>query len=105
MKNMPKPELPAGAPGTDNKPMNGGSTGMKASGEKGMKTIWIKKDSMIFPVPVETGMDDDLKTEIIKGLKPGEEIVLDLSQETAASAKKAPARNPFMPGPPSGTRR
>jgi HlyD family secretion protein len=104
MKNMPKPEMPAGATGTDKMPPEGGFPGM-TSAEKGMKTIWIKKDSMIIPVPVETGLDDDLKTEIIKGLKVGDEIVLDMSQETLASAKKAPARNPFMPGPPSGTRR
>jgi HlyD family secretion protein len=105
MKNMPKPALPSGAPGADNMPPSGGFPGMTPSTEKGIKTIWIRKDSMIIPVPVEIGLDDDLKTEILKGLKVGDEIVLDMSQETAASAKKAPARNPFMPGPPSGTRR
>jgi HlyD family secretion protein len=105
MKSRPKPALPSGAPEMDKMPPSGGFPGMTPSAEKGMKTIWIRKDSMIIPVPVEIGLDDDLKTEILKGLKVGDEIVLDMTQETAASAKKAPARNPFMPGPPSGNRR
>jgi HlyD family secretion protein len=105
MKNMPKPEMPAGAPDAGKMPKEGGFPGMTNQALKGMKTVWIKKDSMIIPVPVETGLDDDLKTEITKGLKAGDEVVVDMVQETPASAKKAPAKNPFMPGPPSGTRR
>jgi HlyD family secretion protein len=105
IKSRPKPEMPSGGPEMPEASGQGKTPGMMPSGEKGAKTIWIMKDSMIIPVPVETGLDDDLKTEIIKGLKEGDEIVLDLTQESVATAKKAAARNPFMPGPPQGSRR
>ncbi len=105
IKNRPRPEMPAGGPEMSKRAGQGNAPGMMPAGGKGAKTIWIMKDSMIIPVPVETGLDDDLKTEIIKGLKEGDEIVLDLTQETAATTKKAAARNPFMPGPPPGARR
>jgi hypothetical protein len=87
-----------------NTPPTGNYSGMKSAAENGIKTVWVMKDSMLIPVPVETGLDDDLKTEIIKGLKVGDEVVLDMTQETAATAKKTAARNPFMPGPPGARR-
>jgi HlyD family secretion protein len=70
----------------------------------GAKTVWVKKDSLIRPVPVEVGMDDDINTEIISGLKEGEEVITSMEQQTAATVKKA-ASNPFMPRPPGANRR
>jgi HlyD family secretion protein len=104
IKSRPRPEMAAGGPDMKNAPPMGEFQGTNPAVEKGMKTIWIMKDSMVIPVPVEIGLDDDLKVEITKGLKTGDEVVLDMTQETAASAKKQAARNPFMPGPPGARR-
>jgi HlyD family secretion protein len=105
MKNHAKSEMPVGGPERTGAAKPGNSPGMMPTPGNGSKTIWVMKDSMIIPVPVETGLDDDLKTEIVNGLKEGDEIVLDMSQESLATVKKAAARNPFMPGPPAGGRR
>jgi HlyD family secretion protein len=104
IKSRPRPDMTEGGTELKNAPPMAGFQGTKPAVEKGMKTIWIMKDSMIIPIPVETGLDDDLKVEIIKGLKTGDEVVLDMTQETLAGAKKQAARNPFMPGPPGARR-
>lgn len=64
-----------------------------------MKTVWIKRDSLLFPVPVETGLDDDMKIEIKSGLKPGDEVVTSMEEQKEKVVAKA-ASNPFMPRPP-----
>jgi HlyD family secretion protein len=71
----------------------------------GGKMVWVKKDSLIRPVPVEVGLDDDIYTEIISGLKEGEEVITSMEQQTAATVKKAATSNPFMPRPPGANRR
>jgi HlyD family secretion protein len=65
--------------------------------------VWVKKDSVIRPRPVKTGLDNDINVEILEGLNPGEEVVLSM-EETAKSNAEQSRRggNPFMPGPPGG---
>lgn len=104
MMSQGKPELPEGAkkgdmPGPKKMP------DFSQQNANGGKMVWVKKDSLIRPVPVEVGMDDDINTEIISGLKEGEEVITSMEQQTAATAKKAATGNPFMPRPPGANRR
>ncbi len=104
MMSQGKPELPEGAkkaamPGPGNMP------GFGQQNANGGKMVWVKKDSLIRPVPVETGLDDDINTEIISGLKEGDEVITSMERQTAATMKKAAASNPFMPRPPGANRR
>jgi HlyD family secretion protein len=104
MMSQGKPELPEGAKKGD-MPGPGKMPDFNQQNANGGKMVWVKKDSLIRPVPVEVGMDDDINTEIISGLKEGEEVITSMEQQTASTAKKAAASNPFMPRPPGANRR
>ena len=62
--------------------------------------VWVKKDSVIQPVQVQTGMDDDINVEIIAGINPGDEVILDMKENGKAKTTTSSGGNPFMPGPP-----
>ena len=104
MMSQGKPALPEGAKKGD-MPGPGKIPDFSQQNANGGKMVWVKKDSLIRPVPVEVGMDDDINTEIISGLKEGEEVITSMEQQTAATSAKAPASNPFMPRPPGANRR
>jgi HlyD family secretion protein len=104
MMSQPKSELPEGVKKRD-MPGPGNMPGMESGSNNTGKMVWVKKDSLIRPVPVETGLDDDINTEIISGLKEGEEVITSMEKQTAATTAKAAASNPFMPRPPGANRR
>jgi HlyD family secretion protein len=104
MMSQPKPEMPEGVK-KGNMPGQGNMPGMEAGSNNTGKMVWVKRDSTIRPVPVEIGLDDDINTEIISGLKEGEEVITSMEQQTAATIKKAAASNPFMPRPPGANRK
>jgi HlyD family secretion protein len=65
-----------------------------------LKTVWVKNGSMVHPVPVKIGIDNDINAQVIHGLKEGDEVIVAVitSGNGAASAKTS---SPFMPKPPS----
>ncbi len=65
----------------------------------------VKRDSVIHPVPVQIGLDDDIHTEILGGLKPGDEVILSMEQTASATVAKTAASNPFMPKPPGANKK
>lgn len=69
-------------------------------GSETQKMVWIKRDSMIFPAPVEVGLDNEVKTEILSGLKIGDEVVLSMEETTTTAMPSESGGNPFMPKPP-----
>jgi len=77
---------------------------MEAANAKDAKTVWVKRDSIIHPVTVEIGLDDDIHTEIISGLKEGDEVIVKMEQIQATTAKAATG-NPFMPRPPGAAKK
>lgn len=99
MMGQGKPGKPEGMPAPGKMP------DFSQQNANGGKMVWVKKDSLIRPVPVEIGLDDDINTEIISGLKEGEEVITSMEQQTAATVKKAAASNPFMPRPPGANRK
>lgn len=104
MMSQGKPEMPEGVK-MGGMPGPGKMPDFSQQNANGAKMVWVKKDSLIHPVPVEIGLDDDINTEIISGLKEGDEVITSMEQQTAATAKKAAASNPFMPRPPGANRR
>jgi len=85
------------------KPENGNMPEMPTMGSEtpdAGNVIWIKKDSVIQPVPVKTGMDDDINVEILAGINPGDEVILDMEETGKNSKTPTAGGNPFMPGPP-----
>lgn len=72
--------------------------------KKDNNTIWTKNGTMIVPHEVKIGENDGINYELVSGLKEGDEIVLSMTIEKAATATKA-ARSPFMPQRPGGPRR
>ncbi len=85
-----KPELPE---------VNGEMIPPPGSNQQGEKTVWVKRDSMLRPVVVKTGLDDDIKVEIISGLKIGDEVILSMKEEKNEAEEDSGSRS-FMPGPP-----
>lgn len=74
-------------------------TAMGAGNENGGNVIWVKKDSVIRPVQVEVGMNNDINVEIINGLNQGDEVILAM-EEISDKPVQGQTRNPLMPGPP-----
>jgi HlyD family secretion protein len=66
------------------------------------KTVWVKKENDIYPVPVIIGIDDDMNAQVIKGLKEGDEVVIAMNASTGAAAVPGSTQtsSPFMPRPP-----
>ncbi|MBN1821889.1 MAG: efflux RND transporter periplasmic adaptor subunit [Prolixibacteraceae bacterium] len=89
--------------GGPEKPGNGAMPEMPMMGSETQEernVIWIKRDSVIQPVPVKIGMNDDINVEIIAGLSEGDEVILEMEETGKSTAKPAAGSNPFMPGPP-----
>lgn len=98
LKAAGKPEKPAES-GTAFLVGNSGSFA-PAGLTEGSKVVWVKRDSIILPVPVKIGLDNDSKAEIVAGLKPGDEVVLSMEKGTEKAAGSQAGGNPFMPRPP-----
>ncbi len=104
MMSQGKPEKPEGM-NKAGMPAPGSMPNMNKANGSESKMVWVKKDSIIRPVPVEVGLDDDIHTEIISGLKEGEEVITSMEKQSSSTTKKVVASNPFMPRPPGATRR
>lgn len=64
--------------------------------------VWILEDNVFTAIPVTTGMNNGMLTEITSGLKIGQKVITDfnLSSNTEDEAQGG-NQNPFMPKPPS----
>ncbi len=72
-----------------------------AKSANGSKTVWVKNGSIIRPLPVKTGLDDDINVEITEGLKAGDEVIISMAEQDVKTEKAATSSgNPFMPRPP-----
>lgn len=64
------------------------------------KTVWVCRGNVLEPVSVETGVSDGENTEILSGLKAGDNVAVGIRAEISVKPEKAMERSPFMPGPP-----
>jgi HlyD family secretion protein len=69
-----------------------------------MAEVWIKQGNAIHPVKIETGIDNDIDVQVLKGLKEGDDVVVAMTSE-GGQISVAPNANatssPFMPKMPS----
>lgn len=63
--------------------------------------VWLYDGSHMHPQKVETGLDDGIHTEIISGLKAGDQVVLDVINPTGSEKSKKTVSSPFVPKRPS----
>lgn len=110
---MPEPELlmaymgDNAPPKREGRPEGNRPEGQRpemGEGEHERQMLWVKRDSVIMPVPVKLGMDDDINIEIIEGLNEGDEVILKMEEKVEVVEKKASSGNPFMPTPPQRRR-
>ena len=65
---------------------------------QGKKIVMVlDNNQQVHPLQVETGITDGMRTEIVKGLKEGDKVVV--SSMNNAEAKKRQSKNAKMPGP------
>ncbi len=62
--------------------------------------IWIKTTDGIHPQKIETGISDGIKTLVLSGLNPNDEVILSASFEKKGMQDKQAAQNPLMPKRP-----
>lgn len=63
--------------------------------------VWVKEGNDFKAIAVTTGVSNGALTEILSGIKPGQEIISGFSMEGGPEAEGGQQqRSPFMPGPP-----
>ena len=68
--------------------------------------VWKKEGTVFKAIAVTTGTTNGTFTEILSGLKPGDEVITEFSIGNSDEADDAEQgnSNPFMPGPPNRNR-
>lgn len=61
--------------------------------------VWVKDGNDIKAIAVSTGVTNGALTEIISGVKPGQEIISSFTMEGGPEEDEQKPRSPFMPGP------
>lgn len=62
--------------------------------------VWVKEGEDFKAIPVTTGVTNGSLTEIVSGVKPGQEIICGFTMEGGPEAGNGQQpRSPFMPGP------
>ena len=69
--------------------------------------VWTLKDKTFTAIPVEIGLSDGIRTEIISGLAEGDEIVTDMNfiEKTMPQMGASQERSPFMPQHPGSKKK
>ncbi len=59
------------------------------------KMVWVKDDKGgIRPNPIKTGIDNGTNVEVLSGLKEGDEVIISMTGDGSAAAKKNQSRAP-----------
>lgn len=72
---------------------------------KGTNKVWVREGNTFTAHPVEIGISNGTRTEIISGIKEGTSVVTEIKSaengesEEEAEAKAETERSPFAPGP------
>jgi HlyD family secretion protein len=71
------------------------------------KEVWIKSGDSIHPAFITTGMTDEINTEVINGLKKGDEVIVGITKSITAKAETSNgiSSSPFMPKRPGSTKK
>ncbi len=64
------------------------------------RLVWVVKDNKLVPVAVTIGETNGIKTEIVSGLKDGDVVAEDYTEQAVADTDQSDAQSPFAPQPP-----
>jgi HlyD family secretion protein len=72
-----------------------------------LKVVWVKTGGTMQPVHVTTGVTDEINTEIIQGLKVGDEVVTEIKTiaSKVSSGSDDKSSSPFMPKRPDDNKK
>jgi HlyD family secretion protein len=65
-------------------------------------TVYVQDGALLRPVPVTTGINDGMQTELLSGLEEGQEVVVDMSRPQVTLPQGGPPGMGGMGGPPGG---
>lgn len=92
----------SGETSSDGPKMGPPSEKKQPTSDKHQKTLWVKDSKGIHPVQVTVGNNDGINTEIISGLKLGDEVAISIAYQVKGmvAQKEGSSESPFMPKPP-----
>jgi HlyD family secretion protein len=72
-----------------------------------LKVVWVKTGGTMQPVHVTTGVTDEINTEIIQGLKVGDEVVTEIKTiaSKVSNSSDDKSSSPFMPKRPDDNKK
>lgn len=68
----------------------------------GKNKVWVVEGNTVKAIPVNIGMTDGTHTQILKGVKEGQQIISELkvtTEDTAEESTSTQESSPFQPGP------
>lgn len=79
----------------------------KSNEGDGKKEVWVKSEDSIHPEFITVGLTDEVNTEVLSGLKAGDEVIIGMIKSSAAKAETANgiSSSPFMPKRPGSTKK
>ena len=76
------------------------------NGDINRNVVWVKSGNEIHPVHIETGINNEINVQVLKGLKEGDEVVTAIDAPALTGSNQSNlARSPFMPRRPSENRK
>ena len=66
--------------------------------KKKFTSLWVEKNGLIIPRRVKLGLSDGVYYEVVRGLKPGEKVII--GKQKVKKSKSNSSRSPFMPKRP-----
>lgn len=74
--------------------------GETVSDVKAANKVWTRQGNVFKAIAVTPGLTNGTMTEIVSGLKPGQEVITEFVMDDSA-AQGNQSNNPFMPSPPN----
>ena len=69
------------------------------------KMVWIKRDNICEPIPIEMGLSDGAKVVILSGLEENCMIIVGEEAQKGKEQQQMSGGNPFMMKPPQQKKR
>ena len=110
--SLPENERPQRKPG-DRPPRNeeNSESSQKRQMPDNVKRVWLKEGTGLKPVVIETGVSDGIYTQIVSGLKEGDQVVTSMELGNTLNNEEQEneeiQKSPFVqerPGRPGGPR-
>ncbi|MBO4564558.1 MAG: efflux RND transporter periplasmic adaptor subunit [Bacteroidaceae bacterium] len=71
---------------------------------EGMMKVWVREGNVFKAIPVQAGRTNGIYTEIVSGVKEGQEVITEFVMPEEEVEETTTTSNPFMPGPRNNNR-